>query len=91
MGTSVTAKPVIKYYDQLIKSLGSELKILLDLSKEEIEKSSLPEIADAVIKMREGNVSIEPGYDGVYGKIKIFPSRKVSKKKGSNLNQKTLF
>jgi uncharacterized protein (TIGR00375 family) len=91
LGTSVTAKPVIKYYDQLIKSLGSELKILLDLSKEEIEKSSLPEIADAVIKMREGNVSIEPGYDGVYGKIKIFPSRKVSKKKGSNLNQKTLF
>jgi len=36
----------------------------------------LPEIAEAVIKVREGKVSIEPGYDGLYGKVKIFPQQK---------------
>jgi len=32
----------------------------------------LPEIAEGVIRIREGKVDIEPGYDGVYGKIRIF-------------------
>jgi PHP family Zn ribbon phosphoesterase len=32
----------------------------------------LPEIAEGIIRAREGKVFIEPGYDGVYGKIRIF-------------------
>lgn len=76
VGTSVLSKEVAKHYNNLIKDLGSEFKILLESTEQEISEKSLPEIGLGVIKMREGKVSIEPGYDGVYGKIKIFNGKK---------------
>jgi len=68
---SVSSKEVTKHYNNLIKSLGNEFKILLEVTEEEIAKNSSLKIANGVIKMREGKIFIEPGYDGVYGKIKI--------------------
>lgn len=95
IGVSVLSKDVSKYYNDLIKNLGSELKILLESTGKEISEKSLPKIADGVIRMREGKVFIEPGYDGVYGKIEIFPEDDGSgnKKNATQgaLNQKTLF
>jgi len=80
-------KEVLKEYNNLIEKIGSEFKILLDSSKEELEKVASPEIIEGIIRTREGRVYIEPGFDGVYGKVKIFSKgeqKKISK-------QKTLF
>ena len=76
VSTSVSSKEVAKHYNNLIKELGPEFKILLESTEQEISEKSLPEIALGIIKMREGKVSIKPGYDGVYGKIKIFTEKK---------------
>ena len=78
VGVSTASKEVKEHYNNLIKNLGNELKILLDLTEKEIGENSLPEIAKAIIKMRQGKVSIEPGYDGVYGKIKISIDKPLS-------------
>lgn len=91
IGVSALSKSVLKHYDNLIKNLGSELKILLESTEKEIRDVSSPEIAEGVIKMREGKVFIEPGYDGVYGKIKIFSQRDNSYKKSSKIDQKLYF
>jgi uncharacterized protein (TIGR00375 family) len=63
---------VEKQYKNLIEKFENEFNILLNVSKSDLEKVTLPEIAEGIIRAREGEVFIEPGYDGVYGKIKIF-------------------
>ena len=75
MCTSSLSKEGVKYYNNLINNLGSELKILLEATQEEISKYSLPKIAEGVMKVRKGKVFIKPGYDGVYGEIKIFQKK----------------
>ncbi|MEW6680802.1 MAG: hypothetical protein AB1297_07300 [bacterium] len=32
------------------------------------------------MNVRDGNVNVEPGYDGVYGKIEIFKKRRRRRK-----------
>ena len=86
-GTLSGGKEVLREYNNLIEKVGNEFKILLESSKEELERVTTPEIAEGILKMREGKVSIDPGFDGVYGKIKIFS--KGEQKKTSK--QKTLF
>lgn len=91
IGVSVASKKVIAQYNDLIKTVGNEFKILLESSKKEIEAASLPEIAEAVIRTREGKVLVEPGYDGVYGKIKIFSDEERLRPGKTKINQKNLF
>lgn len=68
----VVAKEVGKEYEKLIEKLGNEFNILINASFEELKSATLQEIAEGVIRVREGKVHIDPGYDGVYGKIRIF-------------------
>lgn len=67
-----SSKKVAAMYFGMLEKLGSEFGILLDVPLEHIERASSPLIREAVSRMREGKVHIVSGYDGEYGKIKIF-------------------
>ena len=68
----VASKAVQGEYAKMIEKFGNEFTILLDSDITELQDLALPEIAEGIKRVREGNVAIEPGYDGEYGKIQIF-------------------
>jgi len=67
-----SSKRVQEEYFKIIKKAGTEFAALLDLSFEELNKITLPEVVEAIKRVREGKLIIEPGYDGIFGKVKIF-------------------
>lgn len=52
------------------------------------QKSVDPKILDGIRRVRAGQIQIEPGYDGVYGKVRIFDD---NIKTVAQNNQATLF
>lgn len=71
LNTTPKTKIVDKYYQTLINYFENEFNILLNISPEDISRVSDEKIALGILKMREGEVLLEPGYDGEYGKVKI--------------------
>lgn len=72
--TVFSSKKVQDEYNKLTEKLGSELEILLRTKPEEIGAISGEKVADGVRRVRSGELVIDPGYDGVFGKVKIWPA-----------------
>ena len=72
MDCGVETKRVKQEYERLISELGSELNILMDVSLEDIKEAGGELLAEAIKRMRDQKVIKKPGYDGEYGKIKLF-------------------
>ena len=77
LGTGTASKKVNLVYCDLIGKTGNELNLLMNMSISNIEKLELNGIssellAQAIDRMRTRQVSITPGYDGEYGKIRVF-------------------
>ncbi len=82
MGMTTSSIKVKKNYDSLIHDLGPELFILRKAALEDIEQKAGALIAEGIRKLRCGNVEIQPGYDGEYGKIKIMDKIEIDRISG---------
>ncbi|MDR7484594.1 MAG: endonuclease Q family protein [Armatimonadota bacterium] len=59
-------------YFNLCRTFGGEFAVLLDAPIDEVARHSSARVAEGLRRVREGRVSIAPGYDGVFGEISIF-------------------
>ncbi len=69
---STAGAKVQAQYEKLIVEVGNEFYVLLDAPIMSIMAASSVVVGQAIERMRAGNVAITPGYDGIYGKVKIF-------------------
>ena len=89
LGVGVGSQAVEREYQQLIHTCGTEFDVLLKAPEDELRKATSAKIVEGILRMRRGEVTVEPGYDGEYGKVKIFDA--AESKAASNEQQLTLF
>jgi uncharacterized protein (TIGR00375 family) len=71
VGVGVQSKAVAKVYDAMLNRHGTELDILLEHSLDDLVADTPERVLEGIAKMRSGDIHIEPGYDGVFGKVEI--------------------
>lgn len=71
-GVGPKTKSVKTEYDKLIKAFGSEFIVLTKAPARDLMQTAKAEVVEGIERVRQGKVEIAPGYDGEYGKIKIF-------------------
>jgi len=81
------SKKVIRNYMALLEKLGPEFEILHNKKKEKINSAGGALVGEAISRMRKNKIILSPGYDGEFGKIKIFSHQERKKL----LGQKELF
>jgi DNA helicase II / ATP-dependent DNA helicase PcrA len=69
-GVGPTSKTVRRTVDAMIGLLGPELPILGRLPLEDVAVAGFPEVAEAIGKVRRGEVVRDPGFDGQYGSVR---------------------
>ena len=62
---------VQRQYNLLIETLGAELDILRNVSLSDIDAVAGACVAEAVRRLRNGKVDLQPGYDGEYGRVAL--------------------
>ncbi|PIS14753.1 DNA helicase UvrD [Candidatus Shapirobacteria bacterium CG09_land_8_20_14_0_10_39_12] len=70
--TGVGSKKVDDFYFKLIGGLGNEMEILLKSEMEKIKKCGGEKLAEGIAKVRRGEIFISPGFDGEFGKVKVW-------------------
>jgi DNA helicase-2/ATP-dependent DNA helicase PcrA len=83
-------KKVDRYYNKAVQTLGPELEILTRCSVERIRSAGIPLLAEAVERMRSGKAHVSPGYDGEYGKVRVFAPDELARFKGEQPLNMTL-
>jgi DNA helicase-2/ATP-dependent DNA helicase PcrA len=76
-GVGVQSKQIARLYDSAVRAAGSEFALLLDMPEEEIRRNTTELLAEAISRMRRGQVRVEPGFDGQFGKVRLFAEGEV--------------
>ena len=74
LGRGIQTKTVGAAYVKVIEAAGSELAALVSAPLADVERVAGERVAEGVGRVRRGEVAIEPGFDGLYGKVTVWPA-----------------
>ena len=81
LGVGVNTKRVRTAYMSLVETFGTEMKVLIDAPASELE-TALPShgdrFAEGIERVRTGDIHIEPGFDGQFGIVRVWPDEAKS-------------
>ena len=81
-GYSSASVKVQREYQNMLKKLGPEFSILREIPLEEIRSVSGILISEGIGRLREGQVTRIPGFDGQYGTIRLFTQEEIDRLDG---------
>ena len=58
-------------YLRIVPQVGGEIRALTKATFEELTIAGGESLARLVLRARNGGVSVVPGYDGVYGRVRV--------------------
>ncbi|MCU7936801.1 MAG: UvrD-helicase domain-containing protein [Candidatus Thiodiazotropha sp. (ex Dulcina madagascariensis)] len=80
-GVGPASQKVKKAYEALLIKLGPELEILNNIPLEALNNAASSSLLpEAISRMRAGQVIREAGYDGEYGRIKLFTEQELKRR-----------
>ncbi|MBQ7617895.1 MAG: UvrD-helicase domain-containing protein, partial [Desulfovibrio sp.] len=88
MGLATITERVQKQYVQILEHFGPELQVLTKSPLSELEKY-WPALALACERLRSGKVTLEGGYDGVFGKVHLFKEGELENPKQKNFKSQS--
>lgn len=87
LGVGKNSKKVALAYETLLQKFTSEFDILLHTSLDDVQNKTNEILTEAIRRMRNGQVHIEEGFDGEYGRIRVFTKNEIKDLQ----NQEALF
>ena len=84
IGKGPATKSVLTEYSKIINLFGSEFNLLSKTPIEDINKNYSSLLGEAINRMRNNKVICNPGYDGEFGKIKVFEKDELYNLKNKN-------
>lgn len=85
-GVTKASKAVAGEYRTAIAKFGSEFEILLRAKEGDLLKHLPRRIAEGVWRVRKGQVVVQPGFDGEYGKIATFSDEEKQSRQEEQLS-----
>lgn len=79
----MTSKKLTELYQRLIGKFGTEYNILLEAPEESLAQVVDQRLARIILKNRNRQILMKPGYDGIYGELMLDQSEQAPKKQKS--------
>jgi ATP-dependent DNA helicase UvrD/PcrA len=78
-GSGPKSKKVIEEVDRLVATFGPELRILCETDAADLSRAGGSLLAEAVARLRRGEVIKDAGYDGEYGEIRLMRPEELAR------------
>ena len=82
LGVGPKSKKVTAAYNNVLEKIGPEFEVMYETPVEDIQKSGQLLLDIAIERIRNGDIQLTPGFDGEYGRVKVFQPEEIGALKG---------